>query len=698
MKIQWSKRSILYIIPGIIVIWTVYLNFFLGPYYLRSIDPEYMYVVSGLNCATLDFNKIGHIYHPGTPLQLLTGLFFLVIHLFVGYNNIVTDVIADPEFYLSISNLMLTSITFFLVLRLGMLVYKHTSSILGALLLQASYFYTELHFGILSRYNPDRFMTVIILLFFILYIRYLYDQNFKVVKFSVLSGIVMGLGLVTKYNFIPLLILPLILIPGWRNRTYYILSSIGSAFIFFLPVSSKFRSFWRIVKEMFFHSGLYGSGDQGIIDTSSFFKNIALVFKHNPSFTIITVLSVLCILILVIRPKLRAMNKKSFLFLIASILTVFLGLAITAKHYKGYYALPVLSLIPMIFYTIIQLFERTVHFKYSTLSYSTLFAIILLFPFLSTAKTFSGINENLQEKRTTEAFIRDQIDSEDYFIITPIWMSTPMPENAMILGVSYLHLRELSYLHYERIYPNILTWEGSENPLKYMRMRDANFEEVLLSGNGIHLYSKPGWNGPELCNFVERYALDAGIRVQRDTVYSYEKIEEYIIRYRNIDGWKNTVDLICGFEKINHGQLFSDNERMILMGGFILQEGISAHGNYSICLENEMARSPVYTLKGIKTGDVVSSSVKSNIFNEGEIENILIKCEYTDINGNDVISNSDPSPGRIDEDWYMSNLFAEIESQPADSSIRCYVEYNGNESVRLDDFTLKVYSQIQLNN
>lgn len=689
-----SKRSILYIIPGAIVIWTVYLNFFLGPYYLRSIDPEYMYVISGLNCATLDFNKIGHIDHPGTPLQLLTGLFFRIIHLFAGYNDIVTDVISDPEFYLSISNLFLTSIIFFLVLRLGMLVYKHTSSIIGALVLQAAYFFTEVHYGILSRYSPDRLMTVIILLFFILYIRYLYDQNFKVVKFSVLSGILMGAGLVTKYNFIPLLVLPFILIPGWRNRAWYILSSIGSALVFFLPVSSKFRSFWRIVKEMFLHSGLYGSGNRGIIDTSSFFKHIALVFKHNPSFSIITTLSALCLLILVIRPKLRALNKKDFLFLIASMIAIIVGLAITAKHYKGYYALPFLSLIPMIFFTIIQIFERTVRSKYNTLSYSIVFAILLLFPFISTAKNFSGVNVNLQDKRTTEAFIRDQISSEDYFIITPIWMSTPMPENAMVLGVSYLHHEKRAYLDYERIYPNILTWEGIGNPLKYMRMRVANFEEVLLSGNGIHLYSKPGWNGPELCNFVEQYARDAGIRLQRDTVYSYEKIEEHIIRYRNLDGWIRTVDLICGFEKINHGQLYSDNERMILPGDFILQEGIAAHGHYSILLKDDMPRSPLYTLKGIATGDVVSSSVKSNIFNEDDTDNILIKCEYTDIKGNDVISTSDSSSGRIDDDWYMSNLFTKIESQPADSSIRCYVEYNGNESVRLDDFTLKVYSQV----
>ena len=129
------------------------------------------------------------------------------------------------------------------------------------------------------------------------------------------------------------------------------------------------------------------------------------------------------------------------------------------------------------------------------------------------------------------------------------------------------------------------------------------------------------------------------------------------------------------------------------MGDFKIREGIAAHGNYSLLLDNELNRSPVYTLEGIKSGDVVSSSVKSNISKDDEIDNIVIICEYTDINGNTVTSTSDPSPGRIDDAWYMSDLFSKMESQPADSSVRCYVKYTGNKSVRLDDFTLKIYSK-----
>jgi len=693
MKIPWSKQTFLYITPGIILIWTIYLYFFRGPFYMRNIDPESVYLIDGLSCALLDFNRIGHIGHPGITLKLLSGIFFRFIHLFTGHNDIVTDVISNPELYLSLGSMMLTGITLLLVLRIGMLVYRYTSSILGALVLQASLFYTGVHWVIVSRYTPDRLITIVMLLFFIIYIRHLYDQKFSNVKFSVLSGIVMGAGLVTKFNFIPLLIIPIVLIPGWKNRAYYISSCIGSAFILFLPIFSKLKRLLQDIMEWILHTGLYGSGEQGIIDGSNFLKNIALLFKYNPSFLIIIVMGGFCILILALKPKLRLMNKNGFLFLIASYISIILGLVLIGKHFKNYYALPILGLIPMIFYSIIQLFDRTVRSRYNTLLYTGIFAVLLIFPLISTAKEFTGPNEDLQDKRITEAFIRDQISSNDYFLIAPFWMSNPMPGNDIALGVSWLHHEKLSYLDYERIYPNILTWEGDEKPLKYMRMRVANFEEVLLSGNGIHLYSKPGWNGPELCEFVEQYAQDAGIRVQRDTVYSYAKIEEHIIRYRNIDGWAKTIDQICGFEKQNQGQLYSDSEQILLTGEFDTKAGFSAHGDYSTLLENDIHRSPYYTLNGIKTGDVVSSSVKSNISTEDKIENIQIKCEYIDINGDIIELKSEPSPGRIDEDWFMSDLFAKIESQPADSSLKCYVKYTGSKSVLLDDFTIKVYSQ-----
>jgi hypothetical protein len=693
MKIPWSKKSVLFIFPGLILIWTIFLTFYHGPYYLRNIDPEYVYLISGLNSAMLDFNMIGHVDHPGTPLQLLTGLSFRIIHLLTGHNDILTDVLSNPELYLSLSNIILTGLSIVLIFRLGILVYRFTSSMPGALVLQAFYFYTAVHFEIHVRYTPDRMLLLILTLFLIFYIRHLYDNRFTIEKFSVLSGLVMGIGLITKFSFAPMLVLPLFIIPGWKHRLYYMISAIVSACIVISPIFSRLPDFVQIIKNWTTHTGLYGTGESGIIDQTNFLKNISQVLTDNPSFTIITILGGLCILLLLIRPNLRRANKDGFLLLLGAYVCIFLNLMLIGKHYKSYYALPVLSLIPVIFYSILRLFENSLQFRYKTLSFALFFGILLIFPAQSMARKYSRVNTDLQDKRITEAFIRDHTDPGDYFIISPNWMASPMPGSAMALGVSWFRHRDKFYLDFKRVCPNWLTWEGKGNPLRFMRMRDVNFEEALLSGYGMHIYTKPGWNAPEICEFVESYAHNAGIQVKPDTIYSNENILEYIISYRNMDGWKRSVDLASGFEKHNNDRIYCDNGVDFLGGRFILREGISANGNYSIELGKEEVRSPTYLLKGIMQGDVVSSSIKSNISEEDNIEHILITCEYTDINGDLIKLVSGPSPGKIHEDWFMSELYAKINSQPADSSIVCYVEYTGDYSVRIDDFMLKIYSR-----
>ena len=181
--------------------------------------------------------------------------------------------------------------------------------------------------------------------------------------------------------------------------------------------------------------------------------------------------------------------------------------------------------------------------------------------------------------------------------------------------------------------------------------------------------------------------------MSRDTTYSNHKINEHIIRFRNSDGWKITKDLKCGFERQFKDQLICDDGENLLSGAFVLDPKLSAHGTYSILLDGTRKISPVYTISGIIQGDRLSSSVKTSIAKFDDIDHINIRAEYLDSLGNIVVLNSGPSPGKIHKDWYKTDLYGAIDSQPADSSISCFVEYNGNGTIRIDDFTLKVYSQ-----
>lgn len=95
------NKALIYFIPVISILWSLYLIHLAGPFYLNRIDPEFPYLVNGLNCARLDFSRIGHIDHPGTPFQLLTGIFIRITYWIAGQGTVVEDVITRPEFYLS---------------------------------------------------------------------------------------------------------------------------------------------------------------------------------------------------------------------------------------------------------------------------------------------------------------------------------------------------------------------------------------------------------------------------------------------------------------------------------------------------------------------------------------------------------------------------------------------------------------------
>lgn len=691
----YFSRSILYLLPAVVVAWTLFLRTWSGPFYLSSIDPEYMYLISGLNSATLDFNLIGHIDHPGTPLQLLTGLFFRLIHLVYGFQDFRTDVISDPELYLTLSSVLLAAITFFLLLRMGQLAYRYTSSLLGALVLQAASFYTLVNAGILARYSPDRLMTVIILLFFIASLRYWFDPGYGPKKFAFVSGLIMGTGVMTKFNFAPLLLMPLFLLPDWKNRRNYLFVLTGTAFVFFLPVSSKYRSFWDIISGMITHKGLYGTGEKGLLDAPRFLDHIFQIFSSHPSFTVVVVLGLTTVAVGILNPGLRSRNHKAFLFLTASLIAIAAGLLITAKHYKGYYALPYLSLVPMMLFSLIRILDEVPWIGKPRLVSACLFGALLALPMVSIARHFAAPNQDLREKRLARDFFASEIGVEDYVLITPSWKSTPMPENAMVLGVSYFHHRWRHYMEFDRVYPRVLTWEGAEAPLKIMRMKDASLEEVLMSGAGIYLYSKPGLNTPEVCRYLEMHAAESGIGIARDTVYASADIREYLIRYRNTDGWKRFMKISCGFEKQDTAGLLADDGRERMNGEFRRSDRFSAVGSYAIELNGSLRKSPATLLQGVQEGDFISVEVKARKANGEAPDRVHIRLTREDPHGNTFTSQVLQRNEQINTHWYLVSQSGVIDEPPSPGSmLRCEVEYDGEDAVFLDDLTIQLYRRL----
>ena len=93
---RYKLNFIHFLIPIIVLGWGIFNLCMFDPFYSKSTDPEFPYLVNGLNCATFNFNRIGHIDYPGTPFQVFSGIVIRITHLISGQGNIAQDVFARP--------------------------------------------------------------------------------------------------------------------------------------------------------------------------------------------------------------------------------------------------------------------------------------------------------------------------------------------------------------------------------------------------------------------------------------------------------------------------------------------------------------------------------------------------------------------------------------------------------------------------
>lgn len=110
-KLTSFQKKWIYLIPGLFFTWGWILTKIERPFFLSRMDPEYLYLLNGMNCAIFNFNRIGHFDNPGTPFQILSGFFIRIIHFFVGKKPLVDNVLTRPELYLYGMSFMLLCLT-----------------------------------------------------------------------------------------------------------------------------------------------------------------------------------------------------------------------------------------------------------------------------------------------------------------------------------------------------------------------------------------------------------------------------------------------------------------------------------------------------------------------------------------------------------------------------------------------------------
>lgn len=485
--IKLSKRLVLFIIPLIFIISLLRFVDLCGPQSTRNLDPEYAYLYNGISLGLLKFN-VSHIDHPGTPLQVIFALVTRAIHFVCGQGDYLTDVLLRSDFYFKIVHSFLILFFGTLLLFFGVQFYTHTGNPVLAMLLQISPFLNISSFLVFCRIVPEMLALMPILGLFYLTVKYLHaDSDHIRIRDVVFFALLAAFGLSLKLDYLPVIFVPVFILGRARHLVIYFATIVIMFFVFAFPVLIQLETFTTWVKDLFIHSGAYGTGTANIINWSQAAANFKNLFSTYPVYIII-VFSLIIVRLLtffVIRAE-----KKPVRILNGLLLCNILHILMVCKQYAPHYIIPSLLLFPLSIHIILViLFSQ----KKVVSGISLFITIVLIIFTLNGYKKMMKWKVPLQEqKQEVVQRCYDESGESPLLLITKPY-STYFMESGLLFGWFFSgQLREPAHDILLKHLPNryILSYSGKEfhlwkNTLSAEELIDANKTLYIFIENSV---------------------------------------------------------------------------------------------------------------------------------------------------------------------------------------------------------------------
>jgi hypothetical protein len=485
------KKVLLWVFPFLYLALGFYFRELLGNLSLRSMDPDYVYYMSGLLISDGSL-KLHHIDHPGTPLQVIMAVFFRVIHIIRGSgNNFIEDVFLHPDLYLSVTNQIIIVLTSLLLFFAGSQVLKYTKSVFYALIVQTAPFLPVIWYDLIGRITPELMLPFPVILLTILTIK-LYSEGGSTSKQSVLLlAVISALGLSIKLTYLPFLIIPLFIIDTWKKRLIFAGITLGCFFVFAFPVTLQIGRFWGWITALFMGSGQYGGGESNIIDLASMKSNLSELIHYEKRFFYVF-LALIATLVGYLAWFRKKAEKRITLLGVAVVLSIAIQVLMVGKHYAHRYFIPVLLLSPLLVYIIAELIKKFYTGKVMNIAISVAVAVMILLSVehnlrwlpIKTKAMGSDI-----ENRLPSWHFAQLLEKDSYKILTSQDYGAPFIEYTL----TYSHVWSNSQKRQEyasildKLYPNVYNYFTWDNTLKYwVEPFDAGI--IMASGKNVYLY------------------------------------------------------------------------------------------------------------------------------------------------------------------------------------------------------------------
>ncbi|MCB0397147.1 MAG: hypothetical protein KDD36_10855, partial [Flavobacteriales bacterium] len=673
------------IIPFLYFAWGLLYSHMQGPFFQTRIDPEYPYLLNGLHASLFEFTHIGHLDHPGTPFQLLTGFFIRMTHLAIGQGDLYSDVFQRPEMYLSAASFCMGIITMIALTWLGRVALCQTQNIRSAVVIQAAMLLCSITFGLPARFMPERLMFVMAIILTGTILPAIFSE-ISPKRFSLKTGIIGGISLATKITTAPWLLLPLVILPSRKWRKNYGLITAATFLVCILPILGRFRDFINFIKHLITRDGQYGEGEAHILSSSEAFSNLFEILNDNLLLLVMLLIQMIVVVRLWIRKKPEEMRLRNIFTALTVVMLT--GVAILLKHYKNYYILPVseLSALAILMYYVLIKKWFTSKTAQSILHGTVIVCVLLAL--LPEVKRLNQFRKDQRSRGMFTGFIQKHVGPEDYFIHTNSWQGGPVPQTGLLYGQAFVRHQNKTFNRLEPLYGNTLTYHGAGQPPRYLSVIDVDGEALIKSGKDIYFYHEPARDGHPVKQYLDSLATAHQVHISTDTVYRNPLTQQFLLRTRNTDGWNIVNEEHIGYEQFYENYtLYSDEGMGPLTVSPNLNDREMMSGYFSTRVDTVERSSPQFIIDSVKQGDLIEVTAMVKPDQGGYPGTLVVSSVHL---AADSLSSRDTRQlAFLSKDWIMMRLTFEVPHDPIMNKLLIMHQYYGGEYVLVDNMVIR---------
>jgi FG-GAP-like repeat len=299
-------------------------------------DPDYYYLLSSLDLALRQ--SIGMFHHPGTTGEIFGAAVIRIAYLFQHTpDDVQTAVLKDPESFLAAIHVASALLNGLALLVLGVASFNVTKNVWLSMLLQLSPFVSSLILiDTVGRFKAEPFILFACLLFLALVVVFIYSEKTHGIWLALAFAAVCGFGLATKFTFVPVVVIPALMLPGAKQKMLFLAGTALATVAFTLPIVDRYAQFGAWISNIAFHNGLYGQGSAGIVDVNVYTENFAALLSSNVMYVVIVLFAVFAMTLTILgdyQSGARRTSRPAFKALYAIVFSQVIGFVLVAKYY-----------------------------------------------------------------------------------------------------------------------------------------------------------------------------------------------------------------------------------------------------------------------------------------------------------------------------------------------------------------------------